>query len=201
MGVADKMECGIQWLRLLSRKNREMKKILDPQRQLILNEVQLEDEQKAQIDDIYVKNYGKKIPYDWHRLYTAYTGRFDARYFPEILYIPRFEFFMNPSSYAKVFDDKNLLPILTASVEGISVPKTILSCCNGLYRNEKLEIVSKKTAGEILKNIDMAFVKPTVDSSSGVNCRVIEFCGGGAGLMIGNIMWMTSSHFMATISS
>lgn len=179
MGVADRIEHEVQHMRLFSRKRRELKKVSDGRRQKLIAEVNLTDEQKAEIDDIYLQNYGKKIPYDWHRLYTAYTGQFDARYFPEMLYIPRFEFFMNHPAYAKVFADKNLLPILSTGAENIKVPQTILSCCNGVFRNEEMEPISEMTAVGMLKDAGEVFVKPTVDSCSGANCRVVNFSGGG----------------------
>ena len=179
MGVADRIEHEVQRMRLFSRKRRELKKISDSRRQKMIAEVDLTDEQKAEIDDIYLQNYGKRIPYDWHRLYTAYTGQFDAaRYFPELLYIPRFEFFMNHPAYAKVFADKNLLPILSAGSESVTVPQTILSCCNGVFRNEKMEPISEMTALGTLKDAGEVFGKPTVDSCSGANCRVVNFSGG-----------------------
>lgn len=184
MGVANRIEHEVQRMRLFSRKRREWKKVSDSRRQKMIAEVNLTDEQKAQIDEIYLANYGKKISYDWHRLYTAYTGRFDPRYFPELLYIPRFEFFMNSPAYAKVFADKNLLPILCVGTECVSVPRTILSRCNGVFRNEKMEPISEKTAMEILEDTGEAFVKPTVDSCSGANCRVVNFSGGGTKLTV-----------------
>lgn len=58
----------------------------------------LSKEQIAEVDNLYVDNYGKKIPLCWHESYTAYTGKFDKNYFPELLYIPKFERYMNFNS-------------------------------------------------------------------------------------------------------
>ena len=56
MGVADRIEHEVQRMRLISRKRRELKKISDSRRQKMIAEVDLTDEQKAEIDDIYLQN-------------------------------------------------------------------------------------------------------------------------------------------------
>ena len=96
----------------LSKKH-ELKKYKDPRRVSIYSKIQLTKEQKKQIDDLYLTNYGKKIPYIWHRHFTAFTGNFDAKYFPESMFIPEFERYMSfKKEYAQVFTDKNMLPML-----------------------------------------------------------------------------------------
>ena len=77
------------------RKHNEIKKYRDGRRIEIYNKVTLSDDQMKKIDSLYLNNYGKKISYAWHRHYTAFTGKFDENYFPELLYIPEFERFMN----------------------------------------------------------------------------------------------------------
>ena len=81
------------------RRVAEIDKINDPRRVKIAEMVQLSKEQKEAIDEVYMKNYGSKIPYIWHQYYTAYTGNFDPYYVPELLYIPEFERFMNNFEY------------------------------------------------------------------------------------------------------
>ena len=89
----------------------EIAKFRDPKRTAILEQVELADGQKRAIDDFYVENYGKKIPYTCIAT-LRFSGNFDVRFFPELLFIPEFERYMNqPSEYATVFEDKNLLPL------------------------------------------------------------------------------------------
>lgn len=91
----------------------EKQKFKDPRRKAIYNTVTLSREQEDQIDRLYMENYGRKIPYTWHRHFTAFTGQFDPQYFPELLYIPEFEHYMNlDRSYTDAFADKNLLPLI-----------------------------------------------------------------------------------------
>ena len=111
----------------LSRKN-EVKKFKDKRRKNIYSKINLTKEQKHEIDNVYKSNYGRKIPYTWHKHYYAFTDKFDKNYFPELLYIPEFENYMNlEKEYCKVFSDKNVLPII-AEKAGIDMPKSIISC-------------------------------------------------------------------------
>lgn len=69
----------------------------------------ISDEDKKNIDGLYGLNYGEKILYGWHTLYTSYTGHFGTRYLPKVLFIPEFEHFENPyGSYVSVYEDKNI---------------------------------------------------------------------------------------------
>lgn len=61
----------------------EKKKISDSRRQNLIKKVSLTEFEKKKIDDLFVKNYGKKIKYDWHKLYQSFTKKFDEKYFPE----------------------------------------------------------------------------------------------------------------------
>ena len=55
----------------------EMKKINDPRRQKLIETVHLTKAEENKIDTLFTANYGKKIKYDWHRLYQSFTGKFD----------------------------------------------------------------------------------------------------------------------------
>ncbi len=95
------------------RRYGEVRKFWDKRRVKIWRSVKLSKDQKKQIDTLYKDNYGKRISRIWHRHYMAYTGCFDPGYFPEMLYIPEFEHFMNQdSAYTRSLGDKNVLPYL-----------------------------------------------------------------------------------------
>ena len=49
----------------------EMKKINDPRRQNLIETVHLTKAEENEIDTLFTANYGKKIKYDWHRLYQS----------------------------------------------------------------------------------------------------------------------------------
>lgn len=159
-------------------KRDQINKFRDPRRVEITNSIRLSKEQKDQIDELYLKNYGEKIPYTWHQHYTAFTGLFDLYYFPELIYIPEFEYFENLwPEYYKVFADKNILPIF-ANAYGVKTPDCILSCTKGLYKNQQNKVLTKQNSIDMLSNIGEVFIKPTVDSSSGNGCFIASFTNG-----------------------
>ena len=157
----------------------EYKKVNDPRRVKFINTVTLTEEQKNKIDNFYKKNYGKTIPYNWHRLYQSYTGNFDEKYFPEFLYIPYFERIMNPKEFVKVFEDKSMVGLLTSGTD-IIYPKIYISAVNGIIRDENSDIISLEKA---IENINFfkykkLFIKPCVDSCSGEGCKVLNLENG-----------------------
>jgi hypothetical protein len=152
----------------------EIKKFQDSRRVEIYSKVNLTKEQEAEIDSLYLENYGEKIPYTWHRHYTAFTGNFDKYYFPELLFIPEFEAFMNPEqSYVDAFEDKNILPYMASSA-GIKMPSTKFSSVAGLIKDSENNVITEEELFNQLKNSGMSFIKPSVDSGSGVGCQVIN---------------------------
>ena len=158
------------------RRKTEIRKFRDPRRVAITDSVVLAPGQMREIDDFFVTNYGEKIPYTWHRHYTAFTGHFDVQYFPELLYIPEFEHFMNLwPYYNKAFSDKNVLPLL-AGRAGVKMPEAFYYSARGAVRDGKDRPVSN--LAEALKDIGEVFIKTTVDSSSGRGCFLARFQGG-----------------------
>ena len=156
------------------RRNTEIKKFKDKRRIAIYNQIQLTQDQKKAIDAFYVQYYGKKVPYVWHRHFTAYTGRFDVRYFPELLAIPEFERFMNPyEDYVRVFGDKNILPML-AQTAGVKMPETVISVAKGLYRDGNYNLITQDDAVKLINTEGKVFIKPSVDSSSGDGCAILD---------------------------
>lgn len=160
------------------KKKVEVKKFNDARRKKIYTSVILTNEQKQEIDKLYINNYGKKIPYTWHRHFTAFTGKFDSRYFPELLYIPEFEHYMNQKkSYIHVYSDKNVLPKIANSV-GVKMPITIVGAAEGIYFNKKYEEITRDEIIVLLANQGEVFCKPTIDSSSGNGCFIANFESG-----------------------
>lgn len=148
-----------------------------PERKAIYESVILTDEQIGEIDALYEKNYGTKIPYIWHKHFTAFTGNFDSRYFPETLYIPEFEYYMNlDNAYVKVLEDKNFIPMVAKGV-GIKTPETVLSCTKGFFC-DKDGACDKKTALLKMADAGEVFIKPTVDTSSGEKCFLADIRSG-----------------------
>lgn len=163
------------YYKLLEMRKRSVRvnRFKDPRRVKIYSLVNLTEEQKRQIDDFYLKNYGHKIPYKYFQHIMAFTGNFDEKYFPELIYAPEFDLYMHADpAYTRVLGDKNLLPLL-ASQAGIGAPKTVLSRMAGIFRDEQNHIISRAQFEDKLANLGKAFAKPSIDSYGGKNCLAI----------------------------
>lgn len=165
-------------LQIMRMRQAEKRKFQDARRKKITESVILTSEQMKAIDDVFLPNYGEKIPYTWHRHYTAFTGQFDPRYFPELIYIPEFERFENLwPEYDKVFADKNVLPIFAKHC-GVLMPYSYLSCTKKLLKDGEDNVLSFSDALLLVKNLGEVFIKPTVDSDSGEGCFAARFVNG-----------------------
>ena len=122
----------------------EMKKINDLRRQNLIKSVHFTRAEENEIDMLYISNYGKKIKYDWHKLYQSFTGEFDENYFPEYLFSSVLEPKMNPMDYRYVLDDKLLLPLFCVGVDNVRTPRTYYSISNGICFDEEKNIVDLK---------------------------------------------------------
>ena len=164
----------LRW-RMLRGKFHEHKKYWDPRRRAIYSKVILTKEQKEAVDRLYLTHYGKKVPYTWHRHYTAFSGKFDATYMPELVYLPEFELYMNSDrNYIHTFSDKNVQPMIAAAA-GVTMPRTILSCVEGVLRDQNGRFVSPDEAAAILGDRGDVFCKPSVGSNSGRGCCAAHF--------------------------
>ena len=160
------------------KRKKEIAKFNDDRRKQIWQSCQLSASPKKSIDDFFWKNYGSKIPYTWHKHYTAFNGNFDFKYFPELLYIPEFEHFMNfQKEYVNVFENKNILSFLAKAI-GVKTPQTIISVSNGMIVDGAGNGLSKAEAFDLLQNVGDAFIKPTIETSSGIGCAVISLNNG-----------------------
>lgn len=163
---------------IMRAKSVEIEKYRDSRREKIMAQKPLSNQEKAEIDKFYQENYGGRIPYTWHQYYSAVTGKFDVTYFPELLFIPEFERYMNPySHYAETFSDKNILPYI-AKAAGIEMPKTVISCVFGQYRDCNDQIITAEAAKDIVQNSNFLFAKPSIESCSGEGCMTLDFVNG-----------------------
>lgn len=156
----------------------EMKKIKDNRRQKLVNSVRLTNDQKERIDTLFKTNYGKKMPYDWHRLYQSFTGKFQEKYFPEILFSTKFEPMVNPRAYRYVLDDKILLSLFCCGEKNVRIPETVGTYCNGVYFDANHRTMSLEQLSSSISNMGRLLIKPTQDTSSGRGVRIISAGGG-----------------------
>ena len=149
----------------------ECKNIIKKRR--LYKNVQLTTEQKKEIDYFYKKNYGRKIPYYWHRLYTSYTGEFDYRYIPEYIFSTKLELKRNRRIDVLPFENKNMLSEVFGNKPLVKQPETLLMRVKGRYFDENRNILSEERAIEKLTTYDggeyIAFIKVSVGNSSALS--------------------------------
>lgn len=156
----------------------EFKKIKDKRRQKIIKGQSMSIEQKRKIDSFYKENYGKKIPYDWHREFTAFTGKFDHRYIPEFLFLPIIEKMFNDRNASSTTSDKTLLPIFTNNLDYVYTPKIIACQTNELNLKFNNKLISFNELLKNIKNLGKCFIKPARDTNSGSGCKILNIIDG-----------------------
>lgn len=140
-----------------------------------INGYALSKEQITEINEYYKLHYGESIDCISHLTYTAYSGIFDVKYFPEYLYIPEFEYFMNPYMYYnKTFYDKNVTSILANNLK-IYTPLTFFKCIKGLITDSENRILNNRDFINEMSNIGECFVKETTDTGGGSGCFLANF--------------------------
>lgn len=184
------MKTILEWLKKEFRKRKAQNEvdylkqlqtdiIHDPRRLSHLRGRTLTEEQKKQIDDFFIENYGQRIDYTCHLTYTAFSGKFDVRYVPETIYIPEIDHYLNMFvDYNTVLQDKNITPYISNAVN-IKTPRVLFKSVMGMIMDAKGDIVDKKEISESLqKRKAPVFVKPTIDSGGGNGCFLIDFPNG-----------------------
>ena len=126
----------------------------------------LTEDEKHQIDEFYIDNYGKKIDYCYHNAYKFYSGKFDVRCFADFLNSPRLQHFVNTDEFRKVMADKNFLPHIAKSA-GVKIVPSVVYSSRGIIFDQDSNIISRDEAACIIKSQTAIFVKPTVDSHGG----------------------------------
>jgi len=175
LGLLNNCRSILDKITIMSLKLGEKRKVKDSRRKNLIDTVVLTKEQKNKIDEFFKANYGKKIPYHWHRLYQSFTGTYNEKYFPEILFSTEFEKRANDSRYRYVLDDKLLLPVFVNGIENVKIPETIATFCNGIYFDNKNDVKTKNEFIELVKSYEKAVIKPTQDTTSGKGVNLLLF--------------------------
>ena len=163
------------WLWTKKKVQEELNHLKDPKFLQVANTCRLTKENKEAIDDFCVTNLGKKIPYLWHQYFTAHSGTFDPKYFPNVMLKPYFEHYMNFNrNYGFVFEDKNVIPYI-AKCADVKMPRTILSKTWGVLRDGDGNVVNETKAKEILISSGNVFCKSSTGACGGRGCFVADF--------------------------
>lgn len=146
----------------------------------LISKVKLTPGQKEEIDNLWVKYYGKKIPYYWHRLYASYTGKFSVEYFPEIFYSTNLEKRYNDFNAALVLEDKSQLDLSLRDLDSNTSPtiQTFVFNVNGVYYDKSRVIITQEDALSVIHNLGRCVIKPSMDTDSGRGVRVLDVVNG-----------------------
>lgn len=167
----------------LYKKRREnqiyKKEIINIKRKdFILQQIKLTDEQEREIQEYFKTNYGKSISTKWHRLYQSYLGKYDKKYFPEILFSTYLEKKLNDLSVCKVLEDKALLEVLFSDIKGLKLPHTLVLKVDNVCYDESRNYITNDFLEKKLNNAGKVLFKKTVGSCSGKSIKVCDFKDG-----------------------
>ena len=168
----------------------------------LIKTVELTPDQKKRIDQLWKKNYGKRIPLYWHRLYASYTGVVDVNYFPEIFYSTVLERKYNDSYLAMSSENKtqmDLLLRLPSAPQSSVVPMLFYKTC-GAYFNGSHELITENQAAKILSSMDgRCVIKASMDTDSGRDVKVLDMLDGidkKSGLSTKEILELYEGEFL-----
>lgn len=119
----------------------------------------------------YWKKYGQNISTIFHQWYSGCNGIKDPRYIPEDLFYDKIERFFNNVELEQAYVDKGMYGLLYSSIKQ---PTTIIVNINGVFYDDKYNIICEE---EVLKKLNEAnafVIKPTRDSGGGKNVRFIN---------------------------
>lgn len=159
-------------------KKLEKKKIKDKRRVELYSKVSYSKTEEEEIQKYYIENYGRKIDLRWHRLYQSFTGNFDKRYFPEILFSSDLELKLCNRVIASQLTDKCMVELLYGSVENLYIPKTTVLCASGIFYNQNREIISNNEAISLISNCGKKIIKKIKDSDSGRGVLIVDIKDG-----------------------
>lgn len=175
MNISNLTNFGYDYLWTQKKVNKELKHLKESQFLKVAQSYMLTKENKEAIDDFYQLNLGEKIPYLWHQFFSAHSGIFDPRYFPNVLLGPYFEHYMNyKRHYGFVFEDKNVIPYI-ASCAGVKMPRTVLSKTCGVMRDGDGKVVNDEQAYKKLFSEGKVFCKSSTGACGGRGCFVTDF--------------------------
>ena len=119
----------------------------------------------------YWHQYTKKFKPYWHKYYSSRNGVYDVRYIPDDLYYTTIDQYFNNRKYGWGVNDKNYYSIWFSNAKQ---PKTIVRKINGIYYNEKYELISKKEVIQLCSQQPRLIIKPSVETGGSKGIKFWE---------------------------
>lgn len=133
------------------------------------------EEQAHQAKEYWKNILGHGIPLWWHRLYASYTGKWDPRYIPEILYSTKLELNSSRRTDRETLDDKTYLYVFAG--DDLCTPREYAICCAGVITQHGRLVPASKIR-DALGDVGPCVIKRTRDTSSGRDVSFADFKDG-----------------------
>lgn len=134
------------------------------------NNIQPIDKEYEKEVKAYWKRYEKFPSTVFHRWYTGVNGIKDVRYIPENYFYDVIERHYNDMSLEPAYVDKAMFKKLYPEIKQ---PTTVFVNMNGIFYDEKYNVISKEVACNLFQEQDRVIIKPTRDSGGGKNVRFV----------------------------
>ena len=144
----------------------------------IRSEYIISKEERADIDEFFLTNFGKTVDLSYHQYLAAFNGNMKKEYFPEVVFREYYTPMVNPVLYSKILQDKNFTRLFCNGMEGIRIPKTYATCSMGRYQDGKGNYISFEECIELLKNKGEVFCKPATETGCGKGVCLCDFQDG-----------------------
>ena len=120
----------------------------------------------------YYSHFGfKNVRTDWHRYIYSVSGVCIPTFLPEDFFHNILERSYNNKMMYCAWEDKAFMKFILNSVR---FPETIYTNVNGYYFDKFGNMISKRTAKELMKKTGSVFAKPTIRSGGGNSALLIE---------------------------
>lgn len=133
-----------------------------------------EKSQSKEINELWLRNFGKSISLRWHKLYQSINDNYNKYYFPDVIFSTVLEPKLNPIDVAKFLSDKSLTELLYSGIPEITFPQTIIVNCSGYFYDLSRNIISIDAAKKSVLALTGFVIKPTLGGSSGNGVQVID---------------------------
>lgn len=146
------------------------------------------EDQKRDAEAYWRGVLGHGIPLWWHRLYASYTGKWDPRYIPEILFSVRLEPNSSNRADSEALDDKRRIGVFAG--DGLRAPEEYAICCEGVVTRHGKGVRASELHGS-LADAGPCVIKRARDTSSGRDVSFADFEGGRdrvTGLDVGSVV-------------
>lgn len=156
--------------KLSSYRQRTRLRIKEDQKLLVklsnTSVVRLNKNKIKEIDNLWGKRIKKyNINYKWFELYHSVWPDLDINGFlPDSFYYAYVDNILNDHLKASILDDKNLYDLYFPD---ILMPQTLFRKVNGIYLNDKYQIILESEVYEICRSHENIVLKPSIGSVGG----------------------------------